>query len=125
MIKQRKIDIIVIGILLILSLAIYLFFNFYKDTSTDVYAEIILKGDVVKTVFLDEDKTFSIEEVPNVKFEIKDKKIRFLESDCPDKVCVNTGFIGSSGQTAVCLPNALSVKIVPIDTNSKDSDVVI
>lgn len=125
MIKQRKIDIIVIGILLILSLAIYLFFNFYKDTSTDVYAEIILKGDVVKTVFLDEDKTFLIEEVPNVKFEIKDKKIRFLESDCPDKVCVNTGFIGSSGQTAVCLPNALSVKIVPIDTNSKDSDVVI
>ncbi len=125
MIKQRKIDIIVISILLILSLAIYLFFNFFKDTSTDVYAEIVLKGDVVKTVFLDEDKTFSIEEVPNVKFEIKDKKIRFLESDCPDKVCVNTGFIGSSGQTAVCLPNALSIKIVPIDTNSKDSDVVI
>ena len=31
--------------------------------------------------------------------------IRFLSSDCPDKVCVNTGFLREDLQVATCLPN--------------------
>lgn len=38
--------------------------------------------------------------------------VRFVTSDCPDKLCVNTGMISRSGQSAVCLPARVSVKLI-------------
>ena len=40
-----------------------------------------------------------------VTFQVKDPHIRFLSSDCPDKVCVNTGFLKNDLEVACCLPN--------------------
>ena len=40
-----------------------------------------------------------------VTFQVKDHAIRFLSSDCPDKVCVNTGFLKNDLEVACCLPN--------------------
>ena len=34
------------------------------------------------------------------------------ESSCPDKLCVNTGELTKSGQSAVCLPMRVSVSLV-------------
>ena len=34
------------------------------------------------------------------------------DSPCPDKVCVNTGKLTRSGQSAVCLPERVSVKLL-------------
>ena len=122
MIKKRKTDIIIILILIIIALISYFIINFYNNSSVDVKAELSINGKTVKTFSLDEDKIFTDENLPHIEFEIKDKKIRFLNSDCPDKICVNTGFIGIVGQTAVCLPNLASLKIVPIDTNNQDNE---
>ena len=36
---------------------------------------------------------------------MQDHAIRFLSSNCPDKVCVNTGFLREDLQVATCLPN--------------------
>jgi len=32
-------------------------------------------------------------------------RVRVAESDCPDQVCVNSGWLTSAGQSAVCIPN--------------------
>ena len=40
--------------------------------------------------------------------EIKDGKIRMQSADCPDKVCVNSGWLGSL--PIVCLPNKLIIE---------------
>lgn len=37
--------------------------------------------------------------------------IRFLSSDCPDQVCVRTGKITTPGQSAICLPAQISVRL--------------
>lgn len=124
MFKLKKTDMFIILILLLVAVIIYLGFYLYGENSEGA-AEILINGKSVKTESLQEDKTFSIESLPNVIFEIKDKKIRFLQSDCPDKVCMNTGFIGTPGQTAVCLPNAVSIKIIPLEDNKNDFDIVI
>ena len=42
--------------------------------------------------------------------EIKDGKIRVKEADCPDKVCVKTGWLSSSYMPIVCLPNHLVIE---------------
>jgi hypothetical protein len=38
-------------------------------------------------------------------------RIRFVKADCPDKICVNTGWLEEPGDTAVCLPNRAVVRI--------------
>ncbi|NMB97400.1 MAG: NusG domain II-containing protein [Clostridiaceae bacterium] len=58
---------------------------------------------------------------------IEDGKVRFESSDCPDQVCVRTGWISKPGQTAVCLPAGIIVKIVGENTenNSDDIDIIL
>lgn len=107
----NKRDIIVILILLLFAALVYLYAqNFiFKNSQT---AEILYDNTVIETVSLDKDRTFSLDEFPNIVFEIKDGSIAFIQSDCPDKVCVHTGFINKTGQTAVCLPNKIILKLV-------------
>lgn len=47
-----------------------------------------------------------------VNFELKDQRIRFIDVDCPDKLCEGFGFIGQENETAVCMPNRVSVTII-------------
>jgi hypothetical protein len=46
-----------------------------------------------------------------ITVEIKGGKVRVGESDCPSKTCVARGEISSAGETIVCLPNDLVVRI--------------
>ena len=46
-----------------------------------------------------------------VTFQVKDHAIRFLSSNCPDKVCVNTGFLKNDLEVACCLPNQTTLFI--------------
>lgn len=43
--------------------------------------------------------------------EIKDGKVRISEADCPDQICVNTGWREHVGQVIVCMPHHFVVKI--------------
>lgn len=42
---------------------------------------------------------------------VENGRIRFEKADCPDLVCVKTGWLDKNGQMAVCLPNKVSIKI--------------
>jgi len=37
-------------------------------------------------------------------------------SDCPDLICVHTGWLTSAGQTAVCLPFKVVLKVISVDS---------
>ena len=39
------------------------------------------------------------------------KSVYFDSSDCPDKVCVNTGALSKDGEWAACLPNRVFLKV--------------
>ena len=39
-------------------------------------------------------------------------KVSIVHSDCPDQICVNTGVLTHPGQSAVCLPARVAVRIV-------------
>jgi hypothetical protein len=60
-----------------------------------------------------DDGQFSIEEETGIPivFEIADHKIRFVSSDCPDLICVHTGWVENEMQSAVCMPNSVSVTV--------------
>jgi len=42
-------------------------------------------------------------------------KVCISASDCPDQICVHTGWLTSTGQTAVCLPFKVVLKVVSVD----------
>ncbi|HHY46806.1 MAG TPA: NusG domain II-containing protein [Firmicutes bacterium] len=57
--------------------------------------------------------------------QIKDGRARILESNCPGKVCVKTGWISRPGQSIVCVPHRLVVRIQGnVDKAPGDPDIV-
>jgi len=50
--------------------------------------------------------------------------VRFQKSDCPDQICVHTGFISKPGQVSACIPAQVLVRITG-DTSNNDVDVII
>jgi hypothetical protein len=42
---------------------------------------------------------------------IEKGRARFEEADCPDRLCVKTGWLEDNGDTAVCLPNKTIIRI--------------
>lgn len=43
--------------------------------------------------------------------QVRNGRVRFVDSPCPNKLCVHTGWLSEGGETAICLPNRVSVKI--------------
>ena len=124
----KKTDMIIIGVILVFAV---LFMVLYRTKFSDqpAVAEIYYYSDLVETVKLDKkvDKIFSIPQNSHVVFHLyEDGTLRFEESDCPDKVCINTGKIGMVGQSAACLPNGLVVKIVQKSGRTEDTvDIIV
>lgn len=72
-------------------------------------------GELLYTIDLSkaEDCIFNIEYEGGVNtVEIKDHMIHVSDADCPDKICVNTGWIGGDRKSVpiVCLPNRLVIE---------------
>jgi hypothetical protein len=77
-----------------------------------VSAEIKSEGEL-DTISLLEDKTLSIQGPLGIsKIQIKDGKARFLSSPCNNQYCVRAGWLKENGDTAICLPNAVSLRLV-------------
>ena len=52
----------------------------------------------------------------DIKVEIADNKVRMLENNCPNKLCVDQGW--SQNYPIICVPN--QVEIIILNENSKD-----
>ncbi len=71
---------------------------------------IYLDGKQIADLSADEDTTFSLDaRLGKILIEIKDGRARVVESSCPEKICVRTGFIGKVGQSIACVPNKLLI----------------
>lgn len=109
--KPNKADITLIAVLIVVSLAglAALWLTLDGGDAAVVYVD----GEVWGRYRLDEDKKIEIqtEHGCNVLV-IKDGKADVTEADCPDGTCVSARRIDKVGQTIVCLPHKLTVKIV-------------
>lgn len=123
----KKTDIIIIAGILGISGIAWGIYHFLF-TGEQVKAEIYYYSKLIKTIDLktDKDESFSLPEDENVVFHLyKDGSIAFVESDCPDKVCIHAGRLKTEGQFAACLPNGFVIKIVPEKQSEQDVDIVI
>lgn len=122
--KIRRNDIfLIIGIVLVISVISLIYFCTRKEGS---YAVIIKNGVQTAKYSLNDDLTVPIKNgntVTNVLV-IKDGEADITEAICPDQICVEHSAVSKVGETIVCLPEELVIKIIA--SNSKDApDMVV
>lgn len=101
---------LIISLVLILAVFIVMFLFSLKPVSK---ARLTIDGTIIREFQLKENctETFNVNGA-DITIEIKNGAARFTHSNCPDKICVNTGYIKSITQTAVCLPNHAVLEII-------------
>ena len=72
------------------------------------YAEIYLNGEKVATLPLDRAGEWSNE---HLKVVVEGGSVRVEDADCPDRICQRRGAISRAGDSIVCLPNKVVVRI--------------
>ncbi|ENK0557709.1 NusG domain II-containing protein [Clostridium botulinum] len=126
--KGDKIVIYIVSILLALNVISIIFFKFFVKSENAV-AVIKQNGKIIEKVDLSK-----VKEKKELKINYNDKdhkgyniieidkgSIRFIDADCPDKVCIKSGVLKKPGETAACLPHKL---IITIEKNDKEVDEV-
>ncbi len=106
-------DIVLILALLALGLALLLFVRL--GGRQGAFAVVEINGSETGRYSLSEDGVYELVDGGNI-LEISDGRARIVEATCPDELCVKMGWIRFSGQSIVCLPHRLVVKIVGGDS---------
>lgn len=117
---RLKVGDFIIAIVIIAIAAVNLALFTFKS-SDNISAVIIKDGKAIRTINLS-----SLTKKETVQFDDKYKivitaekgRIRFAKANCPDKVCVQTGWISKAGQSAACLPARIIIKIIAGDKNT-------
>lgn len=71
-------------------------------------AEIIVDGETKEIISLEENFQ---KQVNGVVVCCENSEVYIKESDCPDKVCMRSGRISKSGESIICAPNRVAIKI--------------
>ena len=121
----KKMDIVIIAVLLILSFTPHLiFFKTSQKASKNNYAIIQVDGKIHKKIDLS--KVKKSEKVnlnlPNGKNTLlgENNSIVMDSANCNDALCVKQGNISKVGQTIICLPHKLIIEIKGDELDSKD-----
>ena len=115
---ERKIaskkDFLLIAVLLLVAAAMSLFF-FLNQKGGGTQAVLSIDGKIVASYDLSsmEDQLIDLQDLYDVPvlLEVNDHAICFKESQCPDHICENYGYISRETETAVCMPNRTVVSI--------------
>lgn len=106
----------------ILAIAAGIWIRFAVIQADAVYGEIWKDGALYEQIKLESGYRTTItvegEQVTNV-IEVDGLRMRVVQANCHDQVCIRSGWIDRAGQIAVCLPNHLEIKI----TGGQPSDV--
>ena len=118
--KKVFADIILICILLVLALSVFLVVELTRREGA--YVVVSIDGGEVCRYALSEDGEFTLNGGTNTLV-ISGGKAYISEADCPDGLCVSQGKISRTGQTVVCLPNRVMLRIVGADEADVELEV--
>lgn len=119
----KPFDVFVIFLTLLLIFSSFVLFRPSPDETP--VATITVNGKVERelNLTLQENCIITLKTDPVVTLEIKNHKIRFIDSHCPDGTCEKMGYLSKPGDTAACIP---AKTIVTINgTNNSDIDAIV
>ena len=121
---MKKKDFIFIAVVLIAA-GLFFGYNKIKDMKGTDTVQIYSDNELYREVPLNEDCEFRIENNGGYnEVIIHDGGVEVTDADCPDKVCVHTGFINKPSQSIVCIPNKLNI-IIKSENGGAAHDAVV
>ncbi|MBQ9743036.1 MAG: NusG domain II-containing protein [Ruminococcus sp.] len=125
--KKRKYfafpDVFVLSFVVIVAL-VCVCMSFGIGTDDDLTAVVYVDGNEYTRITLnsvDEPYEINVHGELETSIRISSEGVGFVSSDCPDKLCVNTGTLTKAGESAVCLPARVSLKLVSTSSSVPDA----
>ncbi len=119
--KPSRLDAILIGVLLLLSLAVFAGARYVSVMGSEL--EVYHGEELLKTLSLEVESKFIVKTSQgSLELQIKDGQAMITKVDCPRQICRSMGPISKAGQSMICLPNKIIVKIR--SENDPDLDAV-
>lgn len=114
---MKKWDVIIIVALIIISFipeGVMFISSINKHNA--LYVEVYSEGKLYKKLPLDKDSgdtsiTIDNELGKNI-IEINNEQVKIIDADCHDKICVKAHDISKPGESLICLPHKLVVRII-------------
>ncbi len=99
-------------IAVLLALAV-IFLNPFWEREAGVMFTITAEGSQTAKYPLHEDARFTVTSCGvSLQIEVKDGRVAVVDADCPDGICVSTGWIDRAGEAIVCIPAKAVITIV-------------
>lgn len=120
----KKSDFIIIGIILIAAVIFYFINQFYYSKEGESVL-VLVDNEEVGRYSLEEDLNLVIhsgEKETNTLI-IQDQKAKIAEATCPDKLCVNNHAVSKSGESIICLPNKVIIKVISNDKDNNEPEI--
>lgn len=126
--NYQKRALILCILLVLIALVCILWIVLRPASSGLTYADIYKDGELLQSILLSdvaESYTFTISNGADVYNEIhvQPGSIGIISASCPDKLCVNQGFIHSSLLPITCLPNRLVIQIRQEAASAEDANI--
>lgn len=106
--KPRTGDFAIAAIVLIVAVAIWVHPLLGNEREAQ-RVQIEHDGGIVRNILLGGE---TVLEVGGCEVRVENGEVFVAKSDCPDRVCVNTGRISRAGEAIICVPNRVSIKII-------------
>ncbi len=105
-------DIVLAAIVLLLSTASIVWVaRAHSRQPSQPMTAVVHRGDgVLERLDLDIDRVLELPD-DGIRIEVQGGRVRILESDCPQQVCVTTRWIRHPRQVIACVPNQILITI--------------
>ncbi|MCK5600101.1 NusG domain II-containing protein [bacterium] len=100
-------------IFIILMVTIVLFM-FYRGITADTgrYALVYFKNEHILKIDLSKDKYYTVKGAQgDLHIRVSNGKLRIIETECRDKICMHRGDIFRAGERIICVPNEILIRI--------------
>lgn len=119
--KKYKLDLILVIGLIAFACISWIAVKFFYNSNGN-YVEIFVDGKIQDVYSLDKDGEYEIRTADFINvIQIKDGQVSMKEADCPDQLCIKQGKINKDGQSIICLPHKIVVKVTSDQEDKVDA----
>ena len=90
-----------------------LYVHFWQPSMPATSVEVRSGSSLVGRYTLNENRSLNVQGRAGIShLDIFDGRVRFTDSPCRNKVCVNSGWLSHAGDTTACVPNGVSISLL-------------